>query len=102
MNFQFPNKKFSGLKDKSIKSVKSTTVPILTSVNVPNPNIIESNELKTPIMFDREKVGKRIESKKGNMVNLTENVSLETSFIRDPRKVPTKKKGDRIGIFGVN
>ena len=89
-NNSIPNKKCSGLKDKSKKSVKyyisnnskvdkqimtnglacaSTTVPILTSVNVPNPNIIESNELKTPILLKRETAGRRIESKKGNRVN---------------------------------
>ena len=103
----------------------STTVPIFSSVSVPNSDTIKSNELKAPIVFKRETLCRIEGSKKETRVDedlerrtslkvyrniedsgenktMCLNDSSDTSFSKDPRKLHTEKKGVKIGIFGVN
>ena len=65
-SLQGNNPKLDELIAKNGLACASTPVPIFTIFSVPNSNIIESNELKAPIAFNREAWCRMEGSKKEN------------------------------------
>ena len=116
MSLQSGNPKLDKLIMTNGLAFASTTVPIF---------VPKSNELKAPIVFNRE-IWSRMEGNKkensmdkdlgrrtslevygnvedcGDIKKVFINDSLDTSFSQNPRKLHTEKKWGKIGIFGVN